>query len=500
MMRECLITFIKKNRNFFLKNKKEIITSVIILFILSKFFLTFELWKDRFNPPSFDDAYFYIINIAQILEKQSFNPNITNDFNNINYFTYNSILASLCSVTNIEPIKIFHFFFYFGSLILPFCCYIFVKSLIGKTDNFDLLVINLVCLSAFNGYVSYHGFYWVVPSFVMMILFMSLIAAFEKGNMVLIFLVASAFLLSHPMAIYATLIIFGYLLIKYFLKDYDLKKIISFIFIVILANGLILSVKFYRNIETSGWTSFSFLTEIAKERVENLAIDESNNKNEVVIPKKISSHEENLSYVIKDKRNYFLSEYVSPIVNNKPFLILFALSLVALIYFRSLNFLALYALTFLAGYLATVVNNYGYRFLYFTWLVTFLIISHFFYFILKMDNRYAKIATYFLLSCFFFIGLGFNLSLVANLNKQEDYFWDRKCIETIVNENKDYLFTVEDKYSSSIMLYLGFKKPVIEDQNKIIFTMVNIEENNFVNANETPKKIKECGLISFYKK
>jgi len=107
-----------------------VLSSVIMFFILWKFFLIHILWQDRSFPPEPDDSYNYISQIAAIADCKGFHfcsyPGVSmGDSTGFVYLSYRLFFGWLAKITQLSSQTIYHFGFYLGTLFLAFTLYPF---------------------------------------------------------------------------------------------------------------------------------------------------------------------------------------------------------------------------------------------------------------------------------------------------------------------------------------------------------------------------------------
>ncbi len=190
-----------------------------LFFIVWKFFLIGVMWDGRSSPPEPDDSYIYIGNISSVSicddRLLCDYPTIsTSNYTGFTYLSYRLIFGSIAKAFDIEPATLFHASFYFGTLfLLP----ILIFFLSAMTKNRDLVALSVFFLALYNGSGAYHGFFWVVPSFFSVALFLlifAIIASRTKYWLASLAFIVPIFVYMHPMSIYAIAIPVFYLAIS----------------------------------------------------------------------------------------------------------------------------------------------------------------------------------------------------------------------------------------------------------------------------------------------
>lgn len=196
---------------WYLKNNTWLL-AVGIFFIIWKFFLIYTLFHQGLSDPRFNDAPVYIHHIESI--------NQHGEFTSLSYFlftfggyggfehlTYRIVLGSIAYLLGISSQAVFILSFYIGTILLLPIAVLFLSQFSHK--NQLLLSFSLVFLALFNGAGSYHGFFWVVPSFFALILFLLiftiLLGDFKHWKLWII-LLTPLLLFTHFIGLYFTVI------------------------------------------------------------------------------------------------------------------------------------------------------------------------------------------------------------------------------------------------------------------------------------------------------
>ncbi len=162
-----------------------VLGAVVLLFVSYQLYLSGALWQHTGNvPPGFDDSYFYIFDIGKVVEHEGLLPNTVYPprYAHLKDLSYNYLMASMASLFDSPPERIYRLSFFMGKLVLL----VFLLRLLMTLEH-DLLVVaaSLGALAAFSGTPEFHGFYWVVPSFWLLCLFffwMSELAGTSRVN------------------------------------------------------------------------------------------------------------------------------------------------------------------------------------------------------------------------------------------------------------------------------------------------------------------------------
>lgn len=146
----------------------------LLFFVLWKFFLIHTLWGERNIPPVPDDSYIYALHIDSSLRCE--NLISCNDkmfsfdtYAGLDHLTYRVLLGSFGKLFRIDALAAYHLGFYIGTVFLAIILSFFLHSL--HRGNKPRIAFSLFILALYSGSGSYHGFYWVVPSFFVLMFF-----------------------------------------------------------------------------------------------------------------------------------------------------------------------------------------------------------------------------------------------------------------------------------------------------------------------------------------
>lgn len=225
----------------------------LIFFIVWKFFLVGVLWENRSIPPVIDDSLVYMLHIDGTLECQNFFScedtviNL-NTYAGYDHLTYRFMVGALGKFFHWDALETYKYSFYFGTLLLAFAIYRFTVSLYPHQPKIGAYTLSLFTL--FSGSGSYHGFYWVVPSFFAFIFFLLLASYIVSDKKIgpwwpLIILTILGFF-SHVLFLYSLLIfLFYFVFISFFTKHFSLITLQKVICIIGIGTSLHLASDFY---------------------------------------------------------------------------------------------------------------------------------------------------------------------------------------------------------------------------------------------------------------
>lgn len=195
-------------RNFLHNNFWLIVAS--IFFISYQVLLSIILWNRNGDiPPGFGDSLSYIWGIDKIIQSKQLFPYVPylSLSGHLSYFSYNVILGILGIVINTNGEQIFYFSFFIGKILLVITLFYFLKRLFPKNNK--LIAFCLLGLSVFAGDGSTHGFFWVVPSFWMILIFFVILGITYSNKKISyppLLLLSFIYVSIHPISSYSILI------------------------------------------------------------------------------------------------------------------------------------------------------------------------------------------------------------------------------------------------------------------------------------------------------
>lgn len=169
-------------RSFIRKNRWIIAAS--IFFILWKFFLIDVEFRNGLDNPRFNDTSVYIAHIesirscSHVLFCEAFAKSFDGYFG-FEHLTYRLFFGTIASVADVSSGDMFMASFYIGILLLLPVLIFFLKQL---TKNENLIAFSIFFLALYNGAGSYHGFFWVVPSFFALLFFLLVFSVLITEN------------------------------------------------------------------------------------------------------------------------------------------------------------------------------------------------------------------------------------------------------------------------------------------------------------------------------
>jgi len=173
--------------NKFKKYKYFLICFALAFFMLCQFYSIYFRTFNRSGPLGIDDCFFYISRIAYFMEFDLLDsaetmkkPFIKNVYNNFNGLTFYYIYGKLASLIKIDATTMFHLNFYIGISLLALLLWGFFST---STAPYFTISAGFILFAMFNGAGSYHGTFWIVPSFYAMCLWLLCVFVLFKSKM-----------------------------------------------------------------------------------------------------------------------------------------------------------------------------------------------------------------------------------------------------------------------------------------------------------------------------
>ena len=441
-----------------------------IFFVVWKFALISILWNGRVIPPSPDDSFIYILHIDSVIKCNSLvscdNSLFTfNNYSGFEHLSYRLFFGVIGKIFSLSAETVYYLSFFIGTVLLVPVLILFLHSI--NSDK-RLIAISLFVLALYNGSGSYHGFFWVVPSFFAFLSFLLILSiildeSVRHWKLILLFLIPVS-LQIHTLSIYfiTTLPIF-FLFYCIFSKTIDKKILAKVVFTVIVSLISYSAVSYYLERVSTG----------NPYGIETFSVEALQNYTEAA--KQTASVSHNPSLLMR-LQNFLpsisgwediVNNYFKWIFPHWIFFIAFAVCFGILFYNKQHKLLALYcsalALTF-----ASSININGVRSLIFIWPITFIIYAYsawFFYqfLIKKVVNKGTSflLRSAFFLFCILFVLINLGYSFFENYSEGEhrNIQVDRIVLSHIVKQvsgSRVYLSDDLDFFNPMSQLY-GFK-------------------------------------------
>ena len=413
----------------FAKENKWIIIAAIF-FIAWKFFLISILWHDRISPPEPDDSYIYIANIESVRNCESYilcsdSLYSLNNSSGFEHLSYRLFWGSLAKILNLDSVKTFHLSFYLGTLILVPVLIFFLRYV---NPNKKIIAFSLFFLAFFNGAGSYHGFFWVVPSFFTLLLFIlifTIIASGVKHNKFFLVILTPIFAFNHSLGIYLALVIPIYFLIISTLSKKIhvdlLKRTVFFLFIFALVYVPYISYLSY-NSQANPYS----VNIVAKKVIQNIfdsseATSDTNNPSTTKIkdgsPEAVNSLP-GFNQIKENYLNWFFFNWLG--------LLLSIILISVLFIYKQRMILSIYIASFIFMIISSL-SPYADRSLLLIWPITFIIYSQGLYFIIElfkednMKNKTIRIFSYFFIVLFVLINAIYSFDYNYLINKKNNF-------------------------------------------------------------------------------
>jgi len=504
----------KKISNFLIENRWIVIAS--IFFVLWKFLLVSVLWDHRLSPPKPDDSFVYVTHIENIRQcpsvffcKETIIPRNHPLF--FSHLVYGAFFGTLANILRVSSAQVYHLSFYLGTLALLPALIFFLKSL---TKDKRLVAFSLFFLALYNGGGSYHGFFWVVPSF-FALLFFFLIFSFlndehKRWKVPLLILIPAA-IYTHMLALYLIFTLFIFVILKFLATkkiDRLLLKKILFVLLVTVVVYFSLSLYF-------GGKSFSGNQYGIETTVKNLSKNISSAKNTASSkqatgdPPKIVQTEikSSFSFRVEHKFQAFFSKnsfkriednYFKWVFLNLFGFASFILILILLARYRQIDVLLLFS-SALIFVIVSIPFQYGYRSLILLWPITFLLYAFGSWHALKFVREKTKDRRY---SIVLKILIVLAISIFTLVNLIYSYNWNKfSNREANFNIDMEYARYIKKNLKKGTQLMYGSKLlDSIDDLNGLrnISRTNKIEEASyFVSLANAGKKYSNSSLDKF---
>jgi len=228
---------LRRLKEFIKKEKFLVIVSLV--FITFQFIISFILWHRQGDlPPGYADSLVYIFGIEKVIRYHTLFPFIpTLGFSeHFNYIGYNFLMGSLGIATHLSGQQIFYYSFFFGKFAMLISLIYFLKKLFPEENI--LVIVSIFLLAFFFGDFDTHGFFWVVPSFLMLLIFFVLLGFILGKNKLAnlpIFLLTFFYITVHPISSYSTIIFIFFTFFSYFFIKDKFRRSLKVTWLLILS-------------------------------------------------------------------------------------------------------------------------------------------------------------------------------------------------------------------------------------------------------------------------
>ncbi|CAN2040213.1 ABC-2 type transport system permease protein [Candidatus Magnetomoraceae bacterium gMMP-15] len=234
-----------------LDNNQLILQIVLIftycIFIFVQFYSIYFRYHNHQGPIGMGDASYYISRIAFFKEHNTFSrPNLFDltdemriDSNDcvFNYYIFYGLVSSyafgkLSAYLDISAEQMFHINFYIGIFVMSIILFFLLLKI--KKDLL-FLIIGFLIFSFYTGNGSYHGFFWIVPSFYSLLFLYLTIIVFFYTKKWYIFSPFTIFLLlfSHPLSLFCIALLSLALFINGLLEKTIIQSIFKILYIIL---------------------------------------------------------------------------------------------------------------------------------------------------------------------------------------------------------------------------------------------------------------------------
>ncbi|MFA7208802.1 MAG: hypothetical protein WC120_00805 [Parcubacteria group bacterium] len=408
-------TYFEKGKlGSFINGNKWIILAVIF-FIAWKFFLIGIFLNNGLNVPgSADDIASYVRHIESVRNCPSLIFCSTGNFTPDRYafwehLTYRLPLGLLAKILDITSYQAFKLNFYIGTiLLLPVLVY-FVKQF---SDNKNLTALSIFFLALFNGAGTYHGFFWVVPSFFALLLFLLLFALILDDNKywgVISLLAVPAMVYSHTIGIYFSFVLAAFCFFYSLLSkkiDWTIIKKTAFVLFLLFLAYIIPSMYYKNNPYGPSRLSNESTAQIIKSESYAFQDQRENVAGPGIFPG-----------IVFLERDYF--KFIFP---HWSAVAVFPMLMLLLAYYGQYKILAAFLAAFTFTMLSSV-NYYAFRSLILLWPLTYLIAAFFTFYGVKFVQEKIKSPV---LRKFIFTGIALSLSLFVFFNLRYSVILNQK--------------------------------------------------------------------------
>lgn len=440
----------------------------IIFFLFWRFFFNFLLWRNRILPPEPGDVfnYFRFIRLIEInyLKLTPF------------YLAYSVILGNIARIFSLTPEKVFYYTFYLGFILLAIVLWHFFKKL-----NFKPIQITLCffLLAFYTGHGSFHGFYWVVPSFFVFLIFLYLFSnliSSEKINWwltgILAFILPLFHRLGFPLIIIFLLYFIFYTLFRVFPKfswqnfkekfDFSLVKRMVFIISLSTLSFLLFSLllPLINQKSSPEMQIFPFTSEIPFLRKYYLS------QNIDVSPSLIFFQKLSQGFL------EFRFAYLDYVVPNFFFFVIWLIIFIILFYYRKHQLVAFYWATFIFSLFSSLIYWRGFRSVLLLWPITYILVGvafYYFYQFLKENSFFLKKIFFkkiffslliFLVIGFYIFNIAYSFYYIDLKNKEINIPFNPRMFDNLIASysSKDSVLFFDDYLPLNYFLYRYYEK------------------------------------------
>lgn len=399
-------------RLFIQKNRWIIIAS--IFFVIWKSFLIGVEFRNGLDNPRFNDATVYIAHIESIrscsttLFYSSFIKSFEG-YGGFEHLTYRLFFGTIASMTDISSSNMFVASFYIGILLLLPVLIIFLKQL---NQNTNLIAFSIFFLALYNGAGSYHGFFWVVPSFFTLLFFLLVFSIlimenFRHWKFFLAILIPSM-MYTHFIGLYFIIVLIFFVVFHSIFKQKIQPLLIRKLgFILLVAALFYIPTALHLKDSPYGGNSYgieTFLKPVVKTAAQYI-------KNNEKTPSQENTRQHNAT--ILPGFTQIKTDYLNWVFPHWTAVPIFLFLLFLLFFYKQHTLLSLFFSTLSFTFLSSV-SIHGVRSLLLTWPLTFLIYAHGTWFAFRFFSDFTNNRN-FLWLFYSIISLSLALFTVANI-------------------------------------------------------------------------------------
>lgn len=379
------------------------IIAASIFFVVWKSFLIGVEFRNGLENPRFDDASVYIAHIESIrncptiIFCRSFVKSFDGYFG-FEHLTYRIFFGTIANIADISSSDMFVASFYIGILLLLPVLIIFLKQL---NQNTNLIAFSIFFLALYNGAGSYHGFFWVVPSFFALLFFLFVFSVLIAENVhhwkFFLAILIPSMIYTHFIGLYFVVILVFFVIFHGIFKGkINISLIRKLGFIIFVTSLFYIPTAFHLKDSPYGGNSYGI--EILLKPVMKAATQHIENKINY------SSEKANEQYSVPIFPGFaqIKTDYLDWIFPHWTTIPVFLFLLFLLFFYKQYTFLSLFFSSLFFTFFSSV-SIHGVRSLLLTWPLTFLICAHgawfaFRFFKDSIENKRLLLLSYFVIS------------------------------------------------------------------------------------------------------
>lgn len=352
------------------------IIAAVLFFVAWKFFLIGTLWEERLTPPIPSDSSVYLLHIDATLNCSnslscadraiSFNT-----YTGVDHLSYRLFLGLFGKIFGLDAVETYEFGFYIGTVLLALALALFMSRIAGNDKKLAAFLI--IILGLYNGSGSYHGFFWVVPSFFSLLLFFLILnVILDRENQhwkIWLAILGPLSIFTHMLGLYMLFVLPIYFIFSAFLsKSFDILLFKKIAYVIAICTIVYIPVSIYFTLNSYGnpYGPESFATRLI-ERAE-LSADQNNLQKaglQGISPPAIDLL--GWGNIYADYFRWIFPSWIGYLA--------FFTCLALHFYFKQYRILCLY-LSGLFFTLISSINPHGERSLIFLWPMTYLLYGH----------------------------------------------------------------------------------------------------------------------------